>query len=146
MPESFVTKVFVTPVLTFVTVIVTPGTSAPEGSVTLPRMSREFVLCAKHVPLPTIRRTGRSHRCIFVMEVPPKLLRCESFNLFCGRQPSIHSNRQRKSFFYDSGAFNHAPIIVVNHGFVADDFVLGIVGQTLRGHPGAGRYSAICFQ
>ena len=46
-------KSFETPVSTFKTLTVTPGISAPEASVTVPRMSPEFVLCAKHIPLPT---------------------------------------------------------------------------------------------
>jgi len=57
-PESFVTKVFETPVSTFTTVTVAPGTAAPVLSVTVPLMSPEFVLCANAVPIiPTARRT-----------------------------------------------------------------------------------------
>jgi hypothetical protein len=39
-----VVKVFDTPVAVFVTVTFTPGRTAPEGSVTVPRMSPAFVL------------------------------------------------------------------------------------------------------
>src|ERR1700730_5250660 len=70
-PDWLLVKSFDTPVSTFVTVTVTSGISAPVGSVTTPRMSPAFVLCAKQAPLPRIRRRGRTHRCKFFMELPP---------------------------------------------------------------------------
>src|SRR5260370_20383791 len=45
-PSLLVTSCFVTAVSTFVTVIATPGTTAPDESVTVPRTSPEFVFCA----------------------------------------------------------------------------------------------------
>src|SRR6266568_4055860 len=47
MPASFVVRFVVTPVSVLTMVTVAPGITAPEESVTVPRRSLEFVLCAK---------------------------------------------------------------------------------------------------
>src|SRR5262249_23025328 len=66
-------KTLATPVSTFVTVTVTPGTSAPEGSVTVPRISPALVLWAKEnrlVKTKKLKTSGIANR-IFCMHTPP---------------------------------------------------------------------------
>ena len=47
MPAKFVVRTVTTPVSVLVIVTVAPGITAPVASVTVPRRSLEFVLCAK---------------------------------------------------------------------------------------------------
>src|ERR1700722_1612530 len=75
-PSRFVVRTLVIPVSLFTTVTVTSGKRAPVESVTVPRMSPEFVLCAWAVPRPrahiTIKRTLSANR--FDLILPPKLV------------------------------------------------------------------------
>jgi hypothetical protein len=62
-----VVKVFDTPVAVFVTVTFTPGRTAPEESVTVPRMSPAFVLWARDAKLAKTTKRGRTHNATFFM-------------------------------------------------------------------------------
>ena len=72
----FVVRFLVTPVFLFVTVTVTSGSNAPLESVTVPRMSPELVLCAKHAPLQPIRsrRDSIQHNLFFMNSLQTDLL------------------------------------------------------------------------
>src|ERR1700761_204513 len=78
-PAPLVVKTLVSPVSLFVTMTVTPGSSAPVESVTVPRMSPEFVACAWAMPTPSVHA---KHRAIALtverinLIVPPKDYGC----------------------------------------------------------------------
>src|SRR6266851_2410864 len=80
-PSWFVVKVLVTPVLVFTTVTVTSGSTAPLTSVTVPRISPEFVLCAKPTstrPVHAMIASITANQFNFVLPLnlilPPKIL------------------------------------------------------------------------
>src|SRR5580692_9256659 len=60
MPALFVVSSFDTPVSVFSIVTLTSETTAPEGSVTVPRISPEFVFCANPTALRSAIKTTNS--------------------------------------------------------------------------------------
>src|SRR5260370_7688222 len=63
MPLPLVTNSLVMPVSRLVTVTLTPSTTAPVASVTVPRISPEFVFCANPLVTPKAQRqTARTAR------------------------------------------------------------------------------------
>src|ERR1700691_2394580 len=67
MPASLVVSSFDTPVSVFRIETLTPAATAPEGSFTVPRISPEFVFCAKPTALRNIAEKTNS-------AVAPKLI------------------------------------------------------------------------
>ena len=67
-------RVLMTPVATFVTLIVTSGMTAPELSCTVPTML-PFSYCARATPGTMARHTSASTRKLSFLRIGPKLLR-----------------------------------------------------------------------
>src|SRR5277367_4760819 len=71
MPSALLTNSFVSPVSMFVSVTVPPATAAPEVSSTVPRMSPEFVFCARPpLVIHSDTRTTRAKRNAYLIFVP----------------------------------------------------------------------------
>src|SRR5262249_438551 len=70
-PSELVTNVVTTPVSLLVTETLTPSITAPDGSTTVPRISPEFVFCARTTWSRLNKRQHANATCIAFLIIPP---------------------------------------------------------------------------
>src|SRR6266849_2752338 len=96
MPLPLLTNSVVMPVSRLVTVTLTPSTTAPVASVTVPRISPEFVFCANPLLTPKAKRqTTRTARD--TLRIMDDLPRSTSWTLSITRQTKDLTPRHQPS-------------------------------------------------
>src|SRR5262249_33696382 len=80
MPEPFVVRFLVTPVSVFKIVTAAAGMAAPVASVTVPRISPEFVFCAKANPGASTKRNESSAFLTSILFKTPHLRKSSCYD------------------------------------------------------------------